>query len=230
MDSEEVSRQRGVSSHLQIPLEEYDSRIRTFVPFYEEVLGELERLVALVAEARPTILDLGIGTGAVTERCLRVRPEARVIGVDSDSEILEMARARLDRFGNLDLRAGSFLEVDLPGADLIVASLSFHHVPSPQQKKELYVRCRRALGEGGIMLLADCFPPSLERLALEGMENWRRHLERIYPSEESVAFLDAWSEEDTYFPLADEIAWLSQVGFRPEVVWRRDLFAVLLCR
>jgi hypothetical protein len=61
------------------------------------------------------------------------------------------------------------------------------------------------------------------------MENWRRHLERSYSPEESVAFLDAWSEEDTYFPLVDEIARLSQVGFRPEVVWRRDLFAVLLC-
>jgi SAM-dependent methyltransferase len=230
MDPEEVSKQSGVSSHLQIPLEEYDSRIRTFVPFYEEVLGELEQLVALVAEARPTILDLGIGTGAAAERCLLVRPEARVIGVDSDSEILEMARARLHRFENLDLRAGSFLEVVLPAADLIVASLSFHHVASPREKRELYLRCRRALGNGGIMLLADCFPPFLERLALEGMENWRRHLERSYPHEEAVAFLDAWSEEDTYFPMADEIGWLSQVGFRPEVVWRRDLFAILLCR
>ncbi len=159
-----MSKQSGVSSHLQIPLEEYDSRIRTFVPFYEEVLGELEQLVALVAEARPTILDLGIGTGAAAE----------------DSEILEMARARLHRFENLDLRAGSFLEVVLPAADLIVASLSFHHVASPREKRELYLRCRRALGNGGIMLLGDCFPPSLERLALEGMENWRRHLERSY--------------------------------------------------
>jgi tRNA (cmo5U34)-methyltransferase len=224
-----VSNAKGVSSHLQIPLEEYDSRIRTFVPFYEEMLEELGRLVALIGDPRPTILDLGIGTGAVAERCLRVRPEARLVGVDADAEILDLARARLHRFESLELITGSFLEVDIPDADLIVASLSFHHVASPQEKRKLYRRCRRALGKTGAMLVADCFLPSVDRLALDGMEEWRRHLERSYPPEESVAFLDAWAGEDTYFPLGDEVAWLGQAGFKPEVVWRRDLFGVLLC-
>ena len=58
-----MSEKPGVSSHLKIPLEEYDQRIRTFVPFYEEMLEELERIVGSLAQQRPTILDLGIGTG-----------------------------------------------------------------------------------------------------------------------------------------------------------------------
>ena len=75
-----MSHGRSVSSHLNSALEEYDYRIRTFVPYYEEMLDEAERLVGIFASPRPTVLDLGIGSGAFSERCLKHRPEARLIG------------------------------------------------------------------------------------------------------------------------------------------------------
>jgi len=221
--------QPGVSSHLRIPLEEYDSRIRTFVPYYEEMLDELEQLVASLADEGSTILDLGIGTGALAERCLNACPKAKVIGIDADPEILEMARLRFRTHASLDLRCGSYLELELPRSDLIVASISLHHVSEPDSKKQLYARCRQALGDKGALLMADCFPPSLEDLAEQGMTAWRRHLEQHYTPEEASRYLEAWSEEDTHFVLADELEWLQQAGFRPEVAWRKDLFAVLLC-
>ena len=219
----------NVSSHLKIPLEEYDSRIRTFVPFYEEMLGEMESLVDSFAAEEPKILDLGIGTGALAERCLKVRPLADLTGIDTDPDILEMARSRLEEFEKVDLRPGSFLEVPFPSVDLIVASISLHHVPEPDPKKQLFQRCRDALGRDGILILADCFLPGQKLLAKEGMESWRAHLEGFYSREEAIGFLEAWSGEDTYFPLVDELQWLGEAGFYPEVVWRKDNFAVLLC-
>lgn len=44
-----------------------------------------------------------------------------------------------------------------------------------------------------------------------------------------MGFLEVWSGEDTDFPLVDELQWLGEAGFDPEVVWRKDHFAVLLC-
>ena len=218
-----------VSAHLRIPVKEYDARIRTFVPDYEEMLDEAERAVDAVASDGPVVLDLGIGTGALAERCVRARPGATVIGLDSDPAMLEMARARLAGRAPAELRTGSFLEAGLPPCDLLVASLSFHHVADPGEKRRLYAACREAVRAGGAMVLADCYAPSRPELLERGLAAWRRHLERSYTPEEARGHLEAWAGEDTYFPLADELAWLREAGFRPDVLWRRGLNAVVLC-
>lgn len=224
-----MSHGRSVSSHLNIALDEYDHRIRTFVPYYEEMLEEAERLVGIFASPRPTVLDLGIGSGAFSERCLKHRPEARLIGVDTDPGMMEMARVRLRAAPGLELLCGDYLEVELPEADLIGGTISLHHVPEPKAKKALFQRCRRALRPGGIMVMADCLPPIHEALRAGGWVAWRSHLERFYTPEETTAYFEAWSGEDTYFPLEDELRWLRSAGFQPEVTWRRNLFAVVAC-
>jgi SAM-dependent methyltransferase len=225
-----MANEKSVSAHLNIALQDYDSRIRTFVPGYEEMLDEAEDLASLFLGQRPTILDLGIGTGAFSERCLRLRPEAAIIGIDSDPEMLKVARVRLHFATELDLRFGSFLEMELPEVDLIAGTISLHHVPDPETKKALYDRCRESLRDGGVMLVADCFPARNEALAERGWAVWRRHLERFYTPEETTAYFEAWSGEDTHFPLEDELEWLRGAGFQAEVTWRRDPFAVVLCK
>jgi tRNA (cmo5U34)-methyltransferase len=219
----------GASSHLGIPLQEYDARIRTFVPWYEAMLDEMQGLVDVVVGATPVVIDLGIGTGALSERCLLARPAAHLIGIDADADMLAQARTRLEGRGEVELRTASFLEAELPPADLIVSSIALHHVAEAKAKQELYARCRQALGGAGALLLADCFLPAHPDLARRGMTAWRAHLERHYPPAEATRYLEAWSGEDTYFRLVDELAWLRRAGFRPDVVWRRDLFAVVLC-
>ena len=52
----------SVATHLGIDLAEYDARIRSFIPDYEEMLAVAA--AAVPAQAR-TIVDLGIGTGAL---------------------------------------------------------------------------------------------------------------------------------------------------------------------
>lgn len=219
----------GFGAHLGIPLDEYDARIRTFVPYYEEMLEQVSRTVRLLRPDARTIVDLGTGTGALAERCLRAVPGASVVGVDGDPGMLSMARERLADIGRVELRHARFDRVDLPRCDLIVASISLHHIADPDAKRALYRRCRAALDPAGAMVIADCYPPVSRTLAAEGMARWRQHLERVYATEEAAGYLDAWAEEDTYFPMDQEMSWLAESDFRTDVVWRRDLFAVLLC-
>ena len=215
-----------VSSHLKIPLHEYDARIRTFVPYYEEMLDAAAECFALTAGLAPTVLELGIGTGALTERCRRHRPDASCIGIDMDADVLRMAAARLGA-ERVDLRVGSYLDAALPETDYVVASISLHHVREEPTKRDLYRRCRQAVRPGGALIVADCFLPRAEAARAEGMTSWQRFLEKTYSAAEARAFLEAWAEEDTYFALAQELEWLAEAGFQPDVVWRRDLFAVV---
>src|SRR5690242_7334131 len=103
----------SVAQHLGIDLADYDRRIRTFIPWYEEMLtAAAAGLRDATRTEEPKLVDLGIGTGALSARCLDVLPRARVIGVDADSEILAAASERLRR--SIDAIHGSFDEVRLP--------------------------------------------------------------------------------------------------------------------
>lgn len=217
----------SVASHLRIELDEYDQKIRTFVPYYETLLAQIAGALTLIDASAPTIVDLGIGTGALSEACLAVRPDAHVIGIDADPGMLASARARLEGRGNIELRTGSFLDDLLPVANAMVACIALHHIRDTQTKREFYASAYRSLVPGGLLVSGDCFPGSAEPLASQHRARWLAHLEQRYTPEESSAYLDAWAGEDTYFPLRDELAWLSEAGFVTEVLWRSDGFAVV---
>lgn len=220
----------SVASHLRIGIAEYDRRIRTFIPHYPEMLAAAASTAGLLPGRRPTILDLGIGTGALAARCLRIAPHARLHGLDADPEMLAVAARRLRASGHpaCTLTVGSFLTQPLPRCDLIAAALAFHHVSSRQAKRRLYRRCFEALRARGLLVTADCFPPSVPALARRARTDWTRHMERRYTPAEAQAYLAAWAREDTYVPLAQEIEMLRAVGFQTDVIWRRGAFGVLV--
>ena len=228
----------GVATHLGIRLEEYDALIRTFIPDYEAMLAAAAGTLATLRRPGPTVVDLGVGTGALAAACRGVRPEARLIGIDADPAVLELAAGRLGSGavgagtpatgpGRVDLVAADFLAADLPEADAFVASLALHHVRTAAEKRAFYGRVRRALRPGGVLVSADRFPSRDAAAGAREREAWLAHLERSHGRERAEGFLAEWAGEDVYFPLEDEVAWLEEAGLTPRVVWRRDGFAVV---
>src|SRR5262249_17410029 len=113
----------SVATHLGIQLSEYDARIRTFIPDYEEMIAVAG--AAVPADTR-TILDLGVGTGALAASCLAHARRAHAIGIDADAEVLTLAARRLG--SRATLVAGSFTTRALPRCDVAVGSFSLHHI------------------------------------------------------------------------------------------------------
>jgi tRNA (cmo5U34)-methyltransferase len=222
----------AVASHLNIDLAEYDQKIRTFIPHYEEMLDTVASGLLLLDRADspvgPTILEFGIGTGALASRALLRRPGARLIGIDADPEILKAAAARLQPLGaRVDLIHGGFGTVALPRCHAAIQSFALHHMPDRRRKLALYRRLFDALMPGGMLISADCHPGANPRLAAVHDEAWREHLRQFYSRDEADAYLKAWASEDVYFSLDDEIEVLGAAGFHTDVLWRRDGFAVL---
>lgn len=220
----------SVAQHLKIKLSEYDRRIRTFIPHYEEMLNAAAGVLNFLPGKQPQLVDLGIGTGALSARCLMVKPNAVVHGFDSDADILAMAQRRLAKVSRRthEFTLGNFTTVALPKCDAVVASLALHHISSRAAKQKLYARCHAALRSGGVLINADCCPALHAKLAQQHLQQWQAHLEQYYSAKEARGFFAAWAEEDTYFPLAHEQEMLRAAGFKTEVVWLRAPLAVVV--
>jgi trans-aconitate methyltransferase len=212
----------SVATHLGIDLAEYDARIRTFIPDYEEMLEVAAR--AIGARTR-VLVDLGIGTGALAARCLTSAPQTRIVGIDSDPEILKAAAGRLP--ASSTFTCNSFLRAEIPPCDAIVASFALHHVRTRAAKAKLYRRLAGALRRGGQVITVDCHPAIDSSLARRQFAGWKAHLLRKYTAKEAENYLKAWSHEDVYMPLDAEMELMSRAGFTVEILWRKQAFAVL---
>jgi ubiquinone/menaquinone biosynthesis C-methylase UbiE len=213
----------GVASHLGINLSDYDARIRSFIPDYDEMLG----VAASALPAHPhTIVDLGIGTGALSARCLEAAPRSGIVGIDVDPEILALAARRLEDRGTFV--AGTFLRTPLPACDAVVASFALHHVRTRGAKAALYRRIRKALRPGGRLISVDAQPGRNQAIRRAQRAAWLAHLRRGYSPKQAAALLEAWATEDVYVPLEDEMELMTVAGFAVEVLWRKGAFAVLL--
>jgi SAM-dependent methyltransferase len=217
----------GAAEHLGIDLDEYDARIRTFIPGYDAMLATSAQALASALTARsPLIVDLGIGTGALAERCLAAKPRARLVGVDRDAGMLAAARARLGR--RLAPLAGGFETIALPRCDAVTASLALHHIPTPARRLRLFRRIHRALRRGGALIVADCYLATSARLQAADRTAWLAHLRKTYSARESDGYLRAWAKEDFYVPLAEEVRLLDRAGFSVDIVARHLSFAVIV--
>ncbi len=116
------------------------------------------RIVACLSssELRPTIVDLGSGPGHLAIELCRLRPQARVISVDSSMEMLHIARENASKAGvsNHEARQGSAEEIPLePGSvDLVVSQSCFHEWEDPHKG---LMEIQRILRPGGSLILKD---------------------------------------------------------------------------
>jgi len=188
----------------------------------------LDAAAALLPSQVSTIVDLGVGTGALARRCLAHVPAARLIGIDSDSSILAVARRRLRK--RAEFVHGSFESVAIPDTDVLVAAFALHHVRTDDARIRLYRRIHRALPAGGLFVSVDCHPATHPAVMALQRRAWRDHLRRTYSERQTAAYFRAWQREDVYTPLAREESLLARCGFDVEVAWRRGMFAVLAAR
>jgi tRNA (cmo5U34)-methyltransferase len=221
----------SVASHLHIRLEEYDERIRTFIPGYTAMLDAAAGAVAVMAGPSPHIVDLGTGTGALARHCLLAVPAARLTAVDADADIIALATERLrDLPYPPTFVHGNFTALALPACDVIVASLALHHIRTAEEKRAFYARCHAAIGPGGLLVSADCCPAADARLRAAQLEAWRAHLRRTYSERDTDSYFAAWADEDVYFPLDEELAMMQAAGFATETVWREGPMSVVAAK
>ncbi len=187
---------------------------------------QLDIAIAELESAREGwILDLGAGSGLVAEQLLERLPGSRVLCVDLSERMLELARRRLERFGDrfelahVDLEAeeAELLERDYAAA---IAVQAFHNLSHLRQVVTIRL-LSETLPAGALFVLVDkvAVPEAAYELFLPV---WRR-LERMSgfsPEPPSYAehVVSLEEEGDRPVPLERQLEWLRQANFEPAVL------------
>jgi tRNA (cmo5U34)-methyltransferase len=122
---------------------------------YDEAQQEVARASADLEVLR--MLDLGVGTGATSRRCLEAHPAALAVCLDESQDQLDAAALVLG--ARAELRLGRFQDPLPEGPfELIVSAFAMHHIDA-EVKADLFPRVAERLSEGGRFVLADVVEP-----------------------------------------------------------------------
>lgn len=191
----------------------YDLSRRRLIPCYDLFYGTAADLVFHSIQSQaPKILDLGAGTGILSEFVANRFPSPSLSLLDVSAEMLEKAQSRLARYSpkihiqemTAPLPAGAF--------DAIISSLAIHHL-SDEEKQHLYAKAWGALRPGGLFLNAEQILGESQE-----QENFfnQMHLtgaRALGSSEEEINQAIQRMKFDRCAPLNKQIDWLSRAGF-----------------
>ena len=94
-----------------------------------------------------TILDVGCGTGRVTELLLALVPHGRVLAMDASQDMVALAQERLGDRAQVWCQDALDLELDEP-VDVLVSTAALHWVT---EHDRLWPRLAQALRPGGVL-------------------------------------------------------------------------------
>ncbi len=156
-----------------VPALGFDWLTRFYDPLVALSLREKKLKGRLVDQAAiapgQDVLDVGCGTGTLAILVKTREPRARVVGLDGDPGVLEIARAKIARAG-IDVQVREGLANAAPtfapaSFDRILTSLVLHHLTT-EQKREALAAMRRWLRPGGELHVLDFGPQKNAILAL----------------------------------------------------------------
>lgn len=108
------------------------------------------------------ILDIGTGTATLSIMMKQSFPQAKVTGLDGDSNILEIARTKIEQQG-IDLELVQGMSFDLPFPDnhfdVVTSSLMIHHL-ADENKVKTFHEVLRVLKPKGEFNIADWGKPN----------------------------------------------------------------------
>ncbi len=194
-------------------------------------MDQLYTIIVNLAESnvlRPKILDLGAGTGLLTEEIFKKYFRGHFTLIDISEEMLNIAKKRFKENRNFKYILGDYLKVDFEESfDIIVSSLSIHHLED-KDKKILYAKVYEILNNDGIFLNADqVLAPSSENQNIY-QRNWLEKIEVGTLKQNEKKIIIDRMKHDKPATLENNIKWLKKCGFtNVDVFYKYYNFCVL---
>ncbi len=198
------------------------------VPRRQEMVASLLAAAPFAEGDSLKIIELGSGDGSLAEALLARFPFSTLTALDGSESMREAATARLGPFG-ARARVAAFDLASLDwwdrmfGANLVVASLSLHHL-NDAKKQYLYKAVAERLSPGGAFLIVDLVEPQHPAARRLAADRWdalaRQQADAIGAPELFRRFVDErWNHfrfpdaVDLPSALLHHLMWLRHAGF-----------------
>ena len=193
---------------------EYDISRRRLIPCYELFYATAAELAARsIKVPSPAILDLGAGTGLLSEFVMQKVGNASLSLLDESPEMLSKAQQRLAQY-NPKIFIQPMTD-PLPNGEFhaVISSLAIHHLDD-KEKRDLFERIHQSLVPGGVFINGE---------QILGTSAWQQklyedtHLDgarALGSDEEEIRAAQERMTYDKCATLADQILWLKETGFQ----------------
>jgi tRNA (cmo5U34)-methyltransferase len=193
---------------------EYDISRRRLIPCYDLFYATAADLTARsIKVSSPAILDLGAGTGLLSEFVMQKVKSAALYLLDESSDMLAKAQQRLAQY-NPTIFIQSMTE-PLPAMkfDAVVSSVAIHHL-TDEDKRSLFRRIYQSLTPSGVFVNAEQILGATEwhqqvyeDMHLDGARALGSDEDEIRAAKKRMTF-------DKCATLSDQVSWLREIGFQ----------------
>lgn len=153
--------------------EEYDTKIKNTVPYYEEFYKQVIDVVRCRFGRPVAWLDIGCGTGKMAEAA-GVLPVRRLVLCDSSPDMLSIAKSRCDSI-NAEFVLSRAQELKYHNEFDVVTAVQVFHYLSAEEREIAVRKSYNALNKGGIFITFENFAPYTEVGKRFYLERWRRY-------------------------------------------------------
>lgn len=188
----------------------YDQTMRMIVPFYEQMLDSLFLGVPFKKNTGIDVLELGCGTGNLTQKIKERFPRALVECVDYAPEMIKIAQEKLARFSGITYQNENFSRlVFVKKYDVVLSSLALHCLVSANEKRVFYKKIFKALKPNGVFYNADVVLGSNDFLTRSYLKACERYCQNDFVKQYTKNF----KVNQTPAKLCDHLQWLKEAGF-----------------
>ena len=210
----------------------YSELIIKCVPRYPELIYNMFQYIPEKFSPK-RILDLGCGTGNLTDQMFKKYPEAEIDALDISEEILNESRRRFNHTPNIRYIQADFKSLHLaPGSyDLVMSSIAIHHIEDAEKIK-LYKEVFQALSPGGIFIFADQTRGITDEIYKKNISCWKEEAMKLGSTLENW---DMWMAHQDAHDFHTPVNWhfqeLEKSGFREtDLLWKYLMWAVVWAR
>jgi tRNA (cmo5U34)-methyltransferase len=161
----------------------------------------------------PNILDLGAGTGLYSALVRRKFPKARFTLVDLSQNMMATARERFGAASQVQYIVADYTSYKFAERfDIVISSLSIHHLPHPHKRK-LFRTIYGLLEDGGSFINADQAAGNTPSSDAYYRKQWEASIQQSGLSAEAIASAKLRRTLDINATINDQIRWLEKAGF-----------------
>ncbi len=228
MSTESIEHPNTILSrqHFDLMADQYDELFVTHMHAYDVTHEMILTMLPFAHQETIRVLELGIGTGNLTQKLLDRFPCSTAVGYDLSGEMLARARAKLTVAGaRIQLHQGDISQVAFDGPfDAVISAIAVHHVPPPD-KPILFQRLYAALRPGGVLVLGDAFQAATPALSERYRALSKTSLQRqgIVETPVYTAYRSRSSQPSggSSTDLQAYLQWMEQAGFyNVDCVWK----------